>query len=107
MAQVAALTDAQLYGVYLCPRDKDGRPDWSAYRGAEIASARPLPSAEELRIPPEAFAAVHTSGVSGQAHAIPSGLVLAWWWAWRGRQEEGGYTDAELLAKWREYVEKV
>lgn len=105
IAQIARLTDAQIYGLYLCPRDEDGRPDWSQYRGAKVASAVPMPSAEELRIPPEAFTVSRVSP-GGQMITPPVGYVLTWWWVWRQRQEQDGWSDAELMAKWRECVER-
>ena len=104
MAEIARLNDAQIYGLLLCPRDGDGRPDWSAYRGAGAASGVPMPSAEELRIPPEAFEAGRPNAGGSGVIKPPSDYVLTWWWVWRGRQERDGWTDAELMAKWRECV---
>jgi hypothetical protein len=104
VAEIARLNDAQIYGLLLCPRDKDGNPDWSAYKGSGVASEVPLPSAEDLRIPPEAFEVAHVSKESGQPITPPVSYVLTWWWVWRGRQERDGWSDDELMAKWRECV---
>lgn len=107
LAQIARLTDAQIYGLYLCPRDDNGRPDWAQYRGARQADvALPMPSAEELRIPDEAFTLTRISPASGERIGPPVGYVLTWWWAWRNRQEAQALTDEDLWLKWVECVER-
>ncbi len=98
----ARLTDAQIYGLYFRPRDKDGRLILG--RDGDGRKVIPLPTVEELRIPEECFKATRRSTLSGQEHGIPAGWVRVWWYVARTRQTERGWSDEDLLTMFRAHV---
>lgn len=89
--------------IVFYPRKDDGTLDLEAAEEFDD-DGQPPPTAEELRIPDEVWKIGHTSRESGNTVMPSVSWVLLWWTVWRRRQEEDGWSDGELLDKYREAV---
>jgi len=99
------LSDRVIIDSYLAPRNKKGElipyrrrhPDRSDEKtGSPDASARELPSAEELGVPPEAFLL-----------GPPMDYTLMFWQTWKARtnpETKEKWTSAEVMKKFRAHI---